>query len=323
MKTQAKQPPQAAGALARARSLPPERRSAIARKAALKRAGVPSATHLGEVRIGGAIIPCAVLDDGRRVVAQRQVVGLLTGTVKGDLGRYLTASNVAPYLPEKFQDTDLNKAVIVYEHDGQKAHGFEGDDIVEICRMYLQARKADALMPNQIHLADRAEIIVLSLAKLGITALIDEATGYQEVRDRRALQALLDRYLRQEHAAWAKRFPDDFYREMFRLRGWQYPTPGGARPGVVGTYTNDLVYERLAPGLLQELELRNPKGDGGNRKTKHHQWMTHDVGDPALTNHIHAVMGMMRASDSWDQLMILMDRAYPKKGTQLPLLTAD
>lgn len=320
MKSQAKTTPQAAGAIARSRSLTPERRTAIARKAALKRAGIPSATHFGVVNVGGANIPCAVLEDGRRVVAQRQVVGLMTGTVKGDLARYFSATNIRPYIPEKFAGKSLDQVALVFEAEGQKVHGFEGEDIVEICRMYLQARKANVLLPNQIHLAERAEIIVLSLAKLGITALIDEATGYQEVRDRRALQALLDKYLRHEHAAWAKRFPDEFYREMFRLRGWQYPTPGGARPGVVGTYTNDLVYERIAPGLLEELEQRNPKSESGHRKAKHHQWMTPDIGDPALTNHIHAVMGMMRASDNWDQFMGLMDRAYPKKGMQIPLL---
>lgn len=320
MNLQAKPKPQVAGAIARAQSLSPEKRSQIARKGALKKAGVPSATHFGVVSIGGTTLPCAVLEDGRRVVAQRQVVGLLTGTVKGDLTRYFSATNIVPYLPEKFADRSLDQVALVFEADGQKVHGFEGEDIVDICRMYLQARKANALLPNQMQLAERAEIIVLSLAKLGITALIDEATGYQEIRDRRALQALLDKYLRTEHAAWAKRFPDEFYREMFRLRGWQYPTPGGARPGVVGIYTNNLVYERLAPGLLEELEQRNPKGDTGSRKAKHHQWMTADVGDPALTNHIHAVMGMMRASQSWDQLIILMDRAYPKKGQQIPLL---
>lgn len=320
MEKQAKPNARAAGAIARARSLSPKARSDIARKAALKKAGVPSATHVGEIKIGGAVLPCAVLEDGRRVVVQRHVVGLITGTTKGGLSRYLAASNLAPYVPEKFAGVDLDQAAIVFETDGQKAHGYEGEDIVDICRMYLRARKANALLPNQIQLADRAEIIVLSLAKLGITALIDEATGYQEIRDRRALQALLDQYLRQEHAAWAKRFPDDFYKEMFRLRGWQYPTPGGARPGVVGTYTNDLVYERIAPGLLTELERRNPKSDTGSRRAKHHQWMTDDVGDPALTNHIHAVMGMMRASESWEQLMTLMDRAYPKKGAQLKLL---
>ncbi|MBC7620138.1 MAG: P63C domain-containing protein [Candidatus Saccharibacteria bacterium] len=158
-----------------------------------------------------------------------------------------------------------------------------------------------------------------SLAKVGIAALVDEATGYQEVRDRDALQALLDKYLLQEHAAWAKRFPDDFYRQMFRLKNWEFPTPGGARPGVVGRYTLDIVYERLAPGLVDELKERNPKSEAGHRKTKHHQWLTDDVGHPALTNHIHAVMGLMRASKTWEMFKTLLDSAFPKKGTQFRL----
>jgi hypothetical protein len=295
----------------------------IATKAALKKSGIPSATHTGSINIGGAEIPCAVLEDGRRVVWQREVVGLLTGNKKGGLSRYLAAANLAPYAPEKFKQGEFDDTAIAFEMDCRKAHGFEAEDIVDICRMYMTARRANVLLSNQVHLAAQAESIVLSLAKIGITALIDEATGYQEVRDRRALQALLDTYLRREHAAWAKRFPDEFYREMFRLRGWSYPMVAGARPSVVGKYTLDLVYERLAPGLVGELEKKNPKRENGHRKAKHHQWMTEDVGDPALTAHIHSVMGFMRAVDTWDQLMKMMDRAYPKKGSQIPLLFED
>ena len=86
------------------------------------------------------------------------------------------------------------------------------------------------------------------------------------------------------------------------------------RPSVVGKYTNDLVYERLAPELLTELEELNPKTDKGNRKAKHHQWLTEDVGHPALAQHLHAVIGFMRAWARWDQFYRLLQRAFPKKG---------
>ena len=320
---QAKDASKQAGAIARSAALSPERRSQIAAKAGLARAGHPSATHAGSITIGGAAIPCAVLSDGRRVVWQREVVGLLTGNKKGGLSRYLGATNLAPFAPEKFKHADFDQTAIVFEMDGRKAHGFEAEDIVDICKMYMQARQASALLPSQIHLAAQSEIIVLSLAKVGIASLIDEATGYQEVRDRNALQALLDRYLRKEYAAWAKRFPDEFFREMFRLKSWAYPTVGGAKPGVVGHYINNLVYERLAPGLLKELEEKNPKGGGGHRKTKHHQWLSDDVGHPALSAHIHSVIAFMRAATDWEQLMHLMDRAFPKKGDTLPLQLED
>jgi P63C domain len=98
-----------------------------------------------------------------------------------------------------------------------------------------------------------------------------------------------------------KRFPDEFYKEMFRLKGWEWLSICGKRPSVVGTYTNDLVYERLAPGILAELEGRNPKDERGNRRGKHHQLLTDDVGHPALAQHLHAVIGLMRAAGTWDQ----------------------
>jgi hypothetical protein len=60
-------------------------------------------------------------------------------------------------------------------------------------------------------------------------------------------------------------------------------------------------YERLAPGILAELEGRNPKDERGNRRGKHHQLLTDDVGHPALAQHLHAVIGLMRAAGTWDQ----------------------
>lgn len=139
------------------------------------------------------------------------------------------------------------------------------------------------------------------------------------MRSRLALQAILDKFLRKELAAWAKRFPDEFYQEMFRLRGWQWNRMSVNRPSVVGKYTNDLVYERLAPGILEELQARNPKDEKGHRKSRHHQWLTEDVGHPALAQHLYTVIGFMRASTNWDQFYRSLQRAFPKRNTTMLL----
>jgi hypothetical protein len=158
------------------------------------------------------------------------------------------------------------------------------------------------------------------LAKVGIIALVDEVTGYQEVRDREALQKILELYLLKEFAAWAKRFPDDFYKELFRLRGWNWNKLSVARPGYVGKLTNDLVYERLAPGILDDLKRKNPRTESGNRKVRHHQWLTEDVGHPALAQHLHATIALMRAAQNWSSFYTMIERALPKRMGQLPLL---
>jgi hypothetical protein len=183
----------------------------------------------------------------------------------------------------------------------------------------MDADETIKLGKRQKQIAQKAKIIIRALAHVGIVALVDEATGYQEIRNKEALQALLDAFLQKEFAAWAKRFPDEFYREMFRLRGLAWNKLSVKRPLYIGTLTNDIVYERLAPGILEELQSRNPKDEKGRRRQKHHQWLTEDIGHPALAQHIHAVIGLMRASPDWKRFHELLDKAFPKRGTVLQL----
>jgi P63C domain-containing protein len=318
------------GGIARAEALSPETRAEIARKATVARwaKDLPYATHEGTITAMGDLnIPCAVLNTGQRVIAQsgfmlalgraRQAKG--RQHYKGDvnLPAFLTAQNLKPFVSSVLEVT--SSQIEFLSKNGHRAFGYADELLPEVCDVFIRADRAGVLKPNQKHIADQAHIIMKALAHTGIAGLIDEATGYQEVRDRRALQAILDKYLRKELAAWAKRFPDEFYKEMFRLRSWKWPVPSVRRPGIVGKYTNDLVYERLAPGILEELEARNPKDEHGNRRGRHLQLLTDDVGHPALAQHLHAVIGLMRASLGWDQFYRMMKRAFPKKGQTIEM----
>lgn len=292
---------------------------------------IPKATHEGTLHIGDIAIPCAVLEDGRRVLTQsgfmkalgraRQAKGRQYYDADVNMPAFLTAKNLKQFVSS---DLAVTSTQIEFQRAGAgRAYGYPAEILPKVCDVFLDADDADALAPNQKHIAARAKILMRGLAHVGIVALVDEATGYQEVRDRKALQAILDAYLRKELAAWAKRFPDEFYQQMFRLKGWQWKGMSVNRPSVVGKYTNDLVYERLTPGILEELEHRNPKDEKGKRANRHHQWLTEDVGHPALAQHLHAVIGFMRASSAWDQFYRLMQRAFPKKGNTIELPLSD
>ena len=292
------------------------------------------ATHRGTLRIGAVEIPCAVLKDGRRVLSENGIANALggrSGSAKrlkteaasegAHLPVFLASRSLIPYISKELTDGPL--APVEYYSGETEVVGYAAEALPEICNIWLQARQDGKLNPQQADRAQAAEIVMRGLAELGIVALVDEATGYQDTRDRDALQAILDKYLQKEFAAWAKRFPDAFYREIFRLRGWSWNAMSVARPGVVGKYTNDIVYERLAPGILDELRNLNPRQEEGGRQRKHHQFLTEDIGHPALAQHLHAVIGLMRASATWDQFKAMLDRAFPKKGTQLDLLLDD
>ena len=310
----------AKGGFARAEVLSPAARSEIAKRAAEARwQKIPKATHDGEIRIGEIVIPCAVLEDGTRVLSQRGFTAALGGgrpssrqrSGGGNLPVILSAKNLKPFIDE---DLTAAAAPIAYYpvHGGRSAFGIPAEVVPKMCKVWIRAAKVQKLTPQQEPFAEKAEILVHGFAEVGITALVDEATGYQEVRDREALQQILDRFLRKEFAAWAKTFPDEFYRQIFRLRGWKWMGMTKNRPQCVAAYTKDLVYSRLAPGILKELESKNPLANG-RRKAAHFQWLTEDIGHPALAQHLHAVIGFMRASESWDELRKLVNRAFPKR----------
>lgn len=323
----------AAGGIARSAKLPPEQRAEIAKKAAQTRwsKGVPQADFTGEIVIGEMRFPCSVLSDGTRILTQSDFMTGMGMYYSGwiaqnrqkedaaDVPHFLSFKSLKPFIDKNLGD--LQEITLKYRTPrGAQAHGIKAEIIPKICDVWIDALDAGKLGSRQTKIAQNAKILMRSLAHVGIIALVDEATGYQEVRDKKALQAILDQFLAKELAAWAKRFPDDFYKEMFRLKHWTWNPMSVARPGVVGRYTVDIVYERLAPGLVEELEAINPKNESGARKSRHHQWLTDDVGHPALAQHLHAVMGFMRACSEWDQFLSMLDRAFPKKGKTIPLL---
>lgn len=316
------------GALARAEQLPPERRSEIAKEAARARWN-KRITHEGTLRLVDIEIPCYVTEDGVRVLSGRGMQEALRLVDEEPSKRGAKPwSRVDRFFSTKplksliSNDGDPDRfAAIKCHYNGTMINGYRAEVLPEICEAMLDARDNNALDTERKKIiAKQCDLLMRGFARVGIVALIDEATGYQEVRDRQALQAILDRYLAKQFAAWAKRFPDEFYQQMFRLKGWTFNPLSVARPGVVGRYTVDLVYERLVYGLVEELEKLNPKKETGRRKSKHHQWLSDDVGHPALAQHLHAVIGLMRASSGWEQFTDLLDRAFPKRGHTIPML---
>jgi len=324
------------GGKARAKALSAEERSEIARHAATARwekAGktVPrilSATHTGEFEIGGTVVDCAVLEDGTRVITQRGVYDAIgrsrtTGGLPSKKGAqqlppFVAAANLNPYISDGLSRA-ITPILFKPQHGGRSAYGYKAEVLPEICKVYLDARDAGVLKTNQEKIARQCEILLQGFSHLGIIALVDEATGYQYARARDALEKILGDFISKELRKWVKTFPDDFYREMFRLKNWQYLPLPKAKPSVVGKYTNDIVYARLAPGVLDELRRQTPRDEKGRLKTRLFQRLTEDVGHPRLREHLAAVIALMKASTSWEQFKRSLQRALPKYNVTLDL----
>lgn len=179
--------------------------------------------------------------------------------------------------------------------------------------MLITLNKAGILRDNQKVFAEQAEIIIRSVAKVGIIALIDEATGYQHNREKDELQKILSAYIAKELLPWQKRFPDEFYQEIFRLNGWDYTVNGiQKRPGVIGTWTIKLIYNLLPKGVREELEKKTPKSAAGNKTARLHQGLTIDVGEPHLEKQLISVITLMNISDSWKDFIKNFGKKFQK-----------
>lgn len=318
------------GGKARAGNLSPHQRSAIARAAAEARWGKSfvDATHAGELVIGDKRIECAVLEDGTRVVNQGTVLAALgrdgkTGRKEVTEGRppFLSAANLVPFFtPELTALFDPIEYRLPGHTGTVKSVGYRAEILPMVCEVYLDARAEGVLLRNQQPIAHAAEVLVRGLARVGIIALVDEATGYQEVRARHELQRILEAYVQSELRPWIKRFPDEFFEQIYRLQGWEFRPGTSKRTPMVGKLINKYVYEQLPPGVLDELRRLNPVNENGNRSHRHHQHLTGGTGNTHLDKQISTITTLMRVAHTKREFEELFERAFPPPQERLPLV---
>lgn len=319
------------GGLARAEALSPAKRREIARKAANSRwAGdLVNATHESKIVLGELEVECAVLDDEKRVISERAMTRAFGGKRGGshwkrvkeggaNLPVYLSAKNYLPFIDNELSEALISPIRYRTQH-GNIAYGMDATLLPKICNVLLKARDADALHPSQVPLATQADLIMRGLATVGIIALIDEATGYQRDRAKDALAVILEAFIAKELQPWIRTFPSDFYQEMFRLRGLPYPTTSVSRPQYFGKLTNNIVYDRLAPGVREELQKGVPRNEAGRPTAKYFQKLTQNTGYPKLREHLGSIVTLMKLSDNWDAFIEKLDKFHPKFGATPPL----
>lgn len=322
----------AKGGKARAASLSPERRKEIADKATQAKrelAGLPKATHGGPdkpLRIGNAELVCYVLDDGTRLITQEGFLSALGRAKKAKGGQgaateavdklpsFLSAKNLKPFISNELIESTT--PVIFRTPTGVKAFGYRAELLPKVCNVYLSARDAgDVLLKSQENMVRAADILMRGLAEVGIIALVDEATGYQKDRDKDALAKILEAFVAKELQPWVKTFPPDYYEQLFRLKGIPYPPQNANyRPQYFGILTNNIVYERIAPGLKKELKQQAAKDE---KKGKLHQRLTTEIGHPKLREHLASVVTVMKLSNDYDDFSDKLDRVHPKFGDTL------
>lgn len=279
------------------------------------------------LKLGSLELPCYVLENGLRVFSGRGIQKVIGSTSKSGtwLSNFISSSPIKDIL-EEIKDGDKTllykfQNPIAFERLGaggsqSATYGYEATMLIDLCDAIIKAGEDGYEIPVQY--IQNANIIIRAVAKVGIIALVDEATGYdkEKTRAKDELQKFFNTFLEEEAAKWVKQFDDKFFEDIYKMRNWTWANTS-KRPGVVGLWIRDIVYERLAP-VLPELDKRNPKNENGNRSHKHHQYLSKEVGLPRLKQHLEAVHAIAVISNyNWERFMYNLDKAYPRKYSQM------
>lgn len=306
------------GGIARAKNLSAETKKLIGQMGArVKNANrkLPKETHNGDLIIGDMILDVAILENGIRIISSSSIFKALQRPRRGvrliankePMPPFLEANNLKPYIS---QDLYSKKDPIKYRSNKVIKEGFDATILPMVCETYLKARDANVLYDIQLSVARKADVLIRALAKTGIIALVDEATGYQKDRAANALATILEKFVAEELQPWVKTFPTAYYENLFRVWGLPFSADSiHKRPSFMGSITNNVIYDRLAPNLREELKDIVSKSE---RKAKMHQYLSREVGHPKLREHLSSIVTLLKLSNDKDEFIQLVDRIHPK-----------
>jgi hypothetical protein len=282
------------------------------------------AEYRGEVVIGDIVIPCAVLEDGTRIISENGILANFGATggknlklrekmekdTGGPVPLFLASKALEPFVSKVFDSKDL----IPIKHivNNKEFFGYPADILPKVCDVWLMARESGVLQSSQLPKAKKAEMLMRGLAHIGISALVDEATGYQYERNKNELQKILSAYITDEVAKWQLTFTQDFYQQICRL--WKQPqnliVDSRKRPAFFGTLTNKYVYKPIQDGVVLD-ELKQ-KANYDNNKAMLHQYLSKDIGREHLKRQIIEITALMSICNTKEEFAEIFKKKYLK-----------
>jgi len=271
---------------------------------------IPVAIAKGIMKIGAVEVDCAVLADETRLISDRGVSKAL-GAKRGgshwkrmkedgalSLPPYISANNIKPFIPNDLMFILTNPIQYKATTSGAIGNGLLATAFPKVLHVLANAYKAGALKAQQEHIGRQAIALLEGLDEVAIIALIDEATGYQDKRRHDELQQILSAYVLPEHRPYLKSVPIEFFKELYRVYGWDW-NPNNQGPRYAGKLLRKLIYEQLPKPILPELDKINPSNSNNyQRKRKHFQNLSAEIGVPHFQGQLSGVMALLRASPS-------------------------
>jgi hypothetical protein len=291
---------------------------------------LPVATHESKepLRIGDMELSCAVLQNKTRIITQASFLRVLgrSRSPKAGTGVFSTVDELPFFLQAEALRPFISDELLVSTNpifyrtlSGGRGVGYNALLLRQVAEVYLKFRDNELATKGTVsqrykHIVQAADILIRGLADVGIVALVDQNTGYERDRAKTDLEEILKRFVGDELRPWIKTFPDEYYEQMFRLRGLEFPKDSVKRPQYFGHLTKDIIYRRLAPGLWERLNEVIPRRPDGRLTVPAHRKLTENIGYRELLKLMGSVVTLMSLSDGWSEFMALLDKRHPRYG---------
>lgn len=276
-----------------------------------------------DLLIGDVKISCCVLNDGRRVIKDKSLFSAIGKIRKGEIRvdgfPAIIGSKILANLYLKMYGDDISPIdrFEVAEFSGRTGLWYDANSIPILCDLYLEAESRGVISSGQEHVLKRAKILLRSLAKVGITALIDEATNYQDKRGKDELQLLLSKYITKYLQPYSNEFPAEYFENLFRLYGIQYDPTTNRRPRYFAQFNLKYVYDMIAPNAVYEIDRYNPTiynkfTKRSDRKYRMYRHLTED-GIKELREHLKQLVTVMKLSKDIEDFKSNFENIFSEK----------
>lgn len=288
----------------RALALSDEDKKKIARKGALARWGA-KATHKGNFQEDfGIDVECYVLDDEKKTAVISQIgMGVALGlSPRGNaFPRFLESRGMKEHLGAQLTEKISNPIKFQWVGTGAQGpvtvHGYDVTLLIDVCKAIIKAEEAKDLNFQQAHVAKQAHIIIGASAKAGIQNLVYKLSGYNATKEETV--AAFKLFVQEEAREYEKEFPEQLYREWYRL--YELPVPEKNRPWKFKHLTVEHVYQPLARSHGKILKLtQDSRKNSDARHKKLHQFLS-EVRVKTLRTHLGQLLGIAQVSETKEQ----------------------
>lgn len=268
--------------------------------------------HTGKLSVGDLELDVTILKDGTPVISY--------GSAEKFFGLNSHKGKFFPQLTGQLKETIGNPISWRVKGNKRVYSGFDANVLYRFASTLVKMSKFDnqELSPSKQQIIEQCWALVDAFGESGVRAVCYDAAGYLQEIKRGVMTEYFNSFIADVLKPWQLRFDGDIWREFYRVWGKEIPKD---RPMHEGAWLSKLldvyVYGVMPKEVVDEIKSKNPYVKGRYRAHKNHQFLSEQMGDPALMSVIAQVRTLLRLTPPGkpQKFKELHRKAFPPKGS--------